>query len=138
VSLVLKAGGVGEGGELYLLDMGKPISIKELAEQMIRFYGYEPEKEIKISYTGLRPGEKLIERLWSEEDSPEETAYTKILKLKRARAINGRLNSVLELLKPICFADHDKNTVYRNRRELRKTLRLVIPSLNIPEDEPEY
>jgi len=138
VSLVLKAGGIGEGGELYLLDMGKPISIKELAEQMIRFYGYEPEKEIKISYTGLRPGEKLIERLWSEEDSPEETAYTKILKLKRARAINGRLNSVLELLKPICFADHDKNTIYRNRRELRKTLRLVIPSLNIPEDEPEY
>lgn len=138
VSLVLKAGGVGDSGQLYLLDMGKPINIKELAEQMIRFYGYEPEKEIRISYTGLRHGEKLIERLWRREDSTEQTSYRKILKLNRASAINGRLDSVLELLKPICFSDPAKNSIYRNRRELRKTLRLIIPSLDIPEDEPEY
>ena len=51
-SLVLKAGGVGSGGEVYLLDMGDSVSITELAEQMIRFYGYEP-KDIGIVYTGL-------------------------------------------------------------------------------------
>ncbi|MDR0315713.1 MAG: polysaccharide biosynthesis protein, partial [Treponema sp.] len=51
-SLVLKAGGVGENGRLYLLDMGEPVRIRDLAEQMIRFYGFEPETEIKIEYTG--------------------------------------------------------------------------------------
>jgi len=64
-SLVLKAGGVGENGGLYLLDMGEPVRIKDLAEQLIRFQGYEPETEIKIEYIGLRPGERLDESLLS-------------------------------------------------------------------------
>ncbi len=55
-SLVLKAGGVGVNGGLYLLDMGEPVRIKDLAEQLIRFHGFEPDTEIKIVYTGLRPG----------------------------------------------------------------------------------
>ena len=57
-SLVLKAGGVGANGNLYLLDMGEPLLIRDLAEQMIRFYGFVPEKDIPIQYIGLREGEK--------------------------------------------------------------------------------
>ena len=72
-SLVLKAGGVGAGGEVYLLDMGESVSIKELAEQMIRFYGYEPDSDVKIVYTGLRQGEKLLEKLHADTEVTEST-----------------------------------------------------------------
>ncbi len=104
-SLVLKAGGVGTGGEVYLLDMGESVSIKELAEQMIRFYGFEPGLDIPIEYTGLRKGEKLLERLYAESETPEPTEHPKILKLRRKTLINGRITSVLERLRPICFHD---------------------------------
>ena len=137
-SLVLQAGGVGRPGGLYLLDMGEPISIKELAEQMIRFYGYEPEKEIPIAYTGLRPGEKLFEKLWGEHDLPEKTEYPKILKLKRESVLSGRLEAILEELESICFTKPARNGLYWNRRELKKALRRIIPTLSIRENEPTY
>ncbi len=138
VSLVLKAGGVGEGGELYLLDMGEPVLIRELAEKIIRFEGFKPEEDIPIVYTGLRPGEKKLEKLWRESDRPESTPWPKILRLQRGSAINGRLESVLKDLHPICFADPQKPGVYRNRHALRRTLMRVIPQLELPPDEPEY
>jgi FlaA1/EpsC-like NDP-sugar epimerase len=69
VSLVLQTAGVGSAGELYVLDMGDPISIRELAEQMIRFFGYEPETDIPVQEIGLRPGEKLVESLFDEGNS---------------------------------------------------------------------
>jgi FlaA1/EpsC-like NDP-sugar epimerase len=138
VSLVLQAGGVGEPEGLYLLDMGQPVSIKELAEQMIRFYGYEPEKEIKLVYTGLRPGEKLEEKLWSASDRALATRFPKILKLDRHYALNGQLDRVIERLKPICFFTSEQAEVYRNRQVLRNTLKEIVPSLHIPEDEPPH
>ena len=67
-SLILKTGGVGEEQSLYTLDMGEPLKIRNLARQMIRFYGFEPEKEISIRYIGLRPGEKMTEKLWGEDE----------------------------------------------------------------------
>ncbi|MDR1177187.1 MAG: polysaccharide biosynthesis protein, partial [Spirochaetaceae bacterium] len=82
-SLVLKAGGVGENGNLYMLDMGEPVFIKDLAEQMIRFYGFEPEQDIRIEYTGARKGEKLDEALWGGNERPEETGFSRIKKLCR-------------------------------------------------------
>lgn len=63
--LILKAGSLGNGGELFVLDMGEPVKILDLAEQMIRLSGLEPEKDIKIVYTGIRKGEKLRERLFN-------------------------------------------------------------------------
>src|SRR5690606_16617995 len=57
--LVLEAGAMGKGGEIFMFDMGKPVKIADLAYNMIRLSGLEPEKDIKIVYTGLRPGEKL-------------------------------------------------------------------------------
>jgi FlaA1/EpsC-like NDP-sugar epimerase len=138
VSLVLQAGGVGRAQGLYLLDMGEPVSIKEMAEQMVRFYGYEPDKEIQILYTGLRPGEKLEERLWSNGDKAKATEYPKILKLDRHYALNGQLKAIIDRLDPICFFDTEKSEVYRNRKALRHTLQEIVPTLRMPEDEPPH
>jgi FlaA1/EpsC-like NDP-sugar epimerase len=137
-SLVLQAGGAGLGGEVYTLDMGESVSIRELAEQMIRFYGFEPEEDISIVYTGVRKGEKITEKLFASTEIPEPTSNPKILKLKRKSLINGRIGEVLDLLTPICFFDADKPSRYRNRRALRSVLRQVIPGIDAPEDEPEY
>ncbi len=69
VSLILQSGAMGKGGEIYVLDMGEPVKITDLAEQMIRLSGHEPNVDIEIQYTGLRPGEKLHEELFhSDED----------------------------------------------------------------------
>lgn len=137
-SLVLTAGGVGGGGEVYLLDMGESVSIREMAEQMIRFYGYEPGGEIGITYTGLRRGEKLLERLHAEGEVPEPTGLPKILKLQRKTLINGRIVAVLERLKPICFHDPHQPSQFRNRRALRAVLEEVIPGIGPLGDEPEF
>ncbi len=137
-SLVLQASGTGLGGDVYLLDMGEDISIRELAEQMIRFYGYEPDEDIKIVYTGLRKGEKLNERLYAEGEAPEATSNRRILKLKRKTLINGRINSVLDRLRPICFHDPEKPSVYRNKRELRRVLEEVIPGIAPSSEEMEF
>jgi len=138
VSLVLQAGGVGRPRGLYLLDMGDPVLIRELAEQVIRLYGYEPGADIPIVYTGLRPGEKLQERLWAEGDSVQPTECPKLLLLDRKYALNGKLNAVLDSLRPICFFQEASPQAYRNRRMLRETLKRIIPDLRLPDDEPPY
>jgi FlaA1/EpsC-like NDP-sugar epimerase len=138
VSLVLQAGGVGKPRGLYLLDMGEPVAIRDLAEQMIRLYGYEPGRDIPIVYTGLRPGEKLAERLWAEGDAPRATEYPKILLLDRRYALNGKLNAVLETLRSICFFQESAPDAYRNRRLLREVLKRIIPDLRLPADEPAH
>jgi len=137
-SLVLKAGGVGSGGEVYLLDMGESVSIKELAEQMIRFYGFEPGTDIPIVYTGLREGEKLLEKLHADSETPEPTEQPRVLKLHRKTLINGRITSVLERLRPICFHDPQCSGVFRNRRALRAVLEEVIPGIGPSSLEPEF
>jgi len=137
-SLVLKAGGAGKGGTLYILDMGEPVSIKELAEQMIRFYGFEPEIEIPLSVVGLRPGEKIHERLWSKDETPEDTGLTGILKLRGNGNACIDTETLLAELKPICFFTPDRQEDYRNRRELRRILKNIIPSLDEKSDEPKY
>ncbi len=137
-SLVLKAGGVGAGGVLYLLDMGEPIVIRDLAEQMISFYGYRPGKDIPVVTIGLRPGEKLEEKLWSSDENPQPTEYPGIIKLEKNNRLNGRLRQLLEDLSEICFFNSGSAAKYRNRRNLRLTIRKYIPNLEIPENEPEY
>ncbi len=137
-SLVLKAGGTGKGGELYILDMGEPVSIKELAEQIVKFYGFEPERDIKFVYTGLRPGEKLTESLWAEGEIPYATESKKIMMLKRNSMINGNLNGLIEKLRPICFLDRDNPRAFRNRKLLRTILHDAIPTIGLNGNEPEY
>ncbi len=137
-SLVLKAGGTGEGGELYILDMGEQVLIKELAEQIIKFYGFEPKKDIEITYIGLRPGEKLTEKLWSKGEIPYKTESKKIMKLKRNSLLNGNLTNLIKKLEPICFFDKSKPELFRNRRALKNILNEAIPTIEVPENEPEY
>lgn len=77
VSLVLRAGAMARGGEIFVLDMGKPVKIADLARKLIRLHGYVPDRDIKIKYTGLRPGEKLYEELLMGDDL-EKTKHGKI------------------------------------------------------------
>ncbi|SHF91738.1 NDP-sugar epimerase, includes UDP-GlcNAc-inverting 4,6-dehydratase FlaA1 and capsular polysaccharide biosynthesis protein EpsC [Salegentibacter echinorum] len=77
--LVLEAGTMGNGGEIYIFDMGEPVKIMDLAIKMIKLAGYEPNKNIKIKITGLRPGEKLYEELLNEESRTLPTHHKKIM-----------------------------------------------------------
>ena len=85
VRLVLQAGGLGRSGELYLLDMGKPTKIVDLAEDMIRLCGLEPGVDIKVRFTGVRPGERLHEQLVSSNEAIRQTLWDGLLLIKRPR-----------------------------------------------------
>lgn len=78
VSLVLTAGSLAKGGEIFVLDMGLPVKIKDLAENLIRLSGFIPHEDIKIEYTGLRPGEKIYEELLMDEEGMQKTESKKI------------------------------------------------------------
>ncbi|GGE26231.1 polysaccharide biosynthesis protein CapD [Psychroflexus planctonicus] len=77
--LVLEAGAMGKGGEIFVFDMGKPIKIVDLAKQMIRLSGYVPNEDIDIVFSGLRPGEKLYEELLADKENTQPTHHQKIL-----------------------------------------------------------
>jgi FlaA1/EpsC-like NDP-sugar epimerase len=128
-SLVLKAGGVGRNGELYLLDMGESVKIKDVAEQMIRFYGFEPGKDIKIETVGLRPGERLDERLYGNDEVPQPTSEAGILIVHKKQTARYPLSKLLERLRPVCYLDKTSPGDYRSVPLLRKILKEAVPTL---------
>ena len=77
--LIMQAAVIGNGGETFVLDMGKPVKIRYLAEQMIRLSGQQPDREVRIEFTGLRPGEKLFEELFYETEELSATGHPKLL-----------------------------------------------------------
>lgn len=78
VQLVIQAGSMAKGGEIFILDMGQPVKILDLATNLIKLSGLEPGKDIKINYSGLRPGEKLYEELLMAEEGIIDTQHEKI------------------------------------------------------------
>ena len=115
--LILQASVMGKGGEIFVLDMGEPIKISYLAEEMIRLSGKVPGEDIDIIFTGLRPGEKLYEELFHEKEALQSTTHEKIL-LARYREFEWeRLNEVMDEIKLAC-AEYDEKQV----RSLMKTL----------------
>lgn len=80
--LILQAGAIGKGGEIFVLDMGRPVNVKEIAYELVRLSGLEPEIDIDIQYIGMRPGEKLSEELITDDENIVDTGHEKILVLK--------------------------------------------------------
>ena len=117
-SLVLQTGGVGENGKSYLLDMGEPLKIIDMAKQIIKFSGLEPGKDIEIKIVGARKGERLEEPLWLEEENPVPTEYKKILQLTNKPYNSKRLENLLNELEPVCFYTENKKTDFRNKQKL--------------------
>ena len=127
-SLVLQSGGVGKNGTPYLLDMGEPIKILTIAEEVIRMYGFEPYKDVDIKFIGLRKGERMDEPLWTEEENPQKTAYNKILTLKNTHELHD-MDELLEELKPVCIYNENNSKVYRNQELLKEILKKHVPTL---------
>jgi FlaA1/EpsC-like NDP-sugar epimerase len=99
VQLVLQAAVLGRGGEVLMLNMGKPVKIVDLAEELIRLSGYEVNKDITIKFTGLRPGEKLFEELFIEGEEYDPTEHEKMFMVKNAsRIIPDTLDIIVEAL----------------------------------------
>lgn len=94
VQLVIQAGAMATGGEIFVLDMGEPVRILDLAEKIIRLSGYEPYEDIEIKITGLRPGEKLFEELLLAEEEVDRTAHEKIF-VGAAATVSEELEALL-------------------------------------------
>ena len=126
VSLVLQAGSLAKGGEIFVLDMGQPVKIVTLAENLIRLSGYKPYEEIKIEFTGLRPGEKLYEEILMDEEGMSQTE-----------------NKLIHIGKPIDFDEEDffeklhklYDNMYDDSVEVRKLIHNLVPTYKIPEEK---
>ena len=99
--LILQAGAMGEGGEIFILEMGKPVRILDVARDVIRLHGFEPDRDIPIQFIGLRPGEKLYEELITEGEGIVRTGHRKILVLKgnmcEHQDLNRKIDGLLEV-----------------------------------------
>jgi FlaA1/EpsC-like NDP-sugar epimerase len=106
VQLVLQSSLLGRGGEIFVLDMGNPVKIVDLARDLIELSGLEVDRDVDIAYTGIRPGEKLYEELFIEGERYERTRHEKVLIARNAGAfVPGDLDAVVEELKQAVAAD---------------------------------
>ncbi|MEW6353879.1 MAG: nucleoside-diphosphate sugar epimerase/dehydratase [Pseudomonadota bacterium] len=120
--LIMQAGVMGRGGEIYVLDMGEPVSITYLAEQMIRLAGKVPGEDINIVYTGLRPGEKLYEELFHAQENLAGTEHKKIM-LAQCREMDWKLlNGMITEMEHACAA--------YDEAALRDLLKKLVPELS--------
>jgi len=117
--LILQAGSMGEGGEIFLLEMGTPIKIDDMARDLIRLSGFEPDVDINVEYIGLRPGEKLYEELITEGEGVIPTSHEKIMVLKGKECnldvLNGKIDDLVHLARE---QDADK---------IRERLQEIVP-----------
>jgi FlaA1/EpsC-like NDP-sugar epimerase len=117
--LILQTGAMGSGGEIFILKMGAPIKIMKLAQDLIKLLAYEPEKEIKIQITGLRPGEKLYEELITKGEGIVPTKHEKIMVLQG----DGKSKQEIEKLL-ICLA---RTAAVHDSKGIKVILKEIIP-----------
>ncbi len=127
VSLVLTAGSLAKGGEIFILDMGEPVKIRVLAENLIRLSGYKPYEDIKIEYTGLRPGEKLYEELLLNEEGIKKTDNKKIY---IGKPIEFNNETFLESLKELYYVAH-KN----RKQDVERLIADIVPTFHHAKNE---
>lgn len=119
VQLVIQAGAMAKGGEIFVLDMGQPVKISDLAKNLIKLSGFEPDVDINIEYTGLRPGEKLYEELLLKEEGLESTKNNKIYVAKPIHTDLALLKRELDCLKEIIMKDSEGISEY---------IKLIVPT----------
>ncbi|MDD6207632.1 MAG: nucleoside-diphosphate sugar epimerase/dehydratase [Clostridiales bacterium] len=124
VSLVLEAGALAKGGEIFVLDMGEPVKIDDLARNLIRLSGYVPDRDIQIIYTGLRPGEKLYEELLMDEEGLQDTENQMI---HIGKPIDFDEEVFLEQLEELGKAATDET------KDVRILLKKIVPTYHQPE-----
>ncbi len=122
VQLVLQAGALGRGGEVFVLDMGEPVKIADLAADLIRLSGREPGKDIEIRFTGVRPGEKLYEELFFSAENAIPTDHPKVLRAKNAVLPVGISTVVEDLITAAQQGWPDE--------ELRRFLKRLVPDFD--------
>lgn len=124
--LILQASAIGDGGEIFVMDMGESVNIAFLAEQMIRLSGHQPGVDIPIVFTGLRPGEKLHEELFHAEENLSPTPYEKLLLAEHSKIDHERLREVFAaVVAAVEVFEEDR---------LREILLAVVPELIEPAD----
>ena len=111
VSLVLEAGAIAKGGEIFVLDMGEPVKITTLAENLIRMYGKVPNKDIPIIFTGLRPGEKLFEELLMDEEGLKSTDNKKLFIGNQIEINETEMLAKLECLREAAEENDSEKTI---------------------------
>lgn len=119
VQLVLEAGAMGKGNDIFAFDMGQQVRISDLAEQMIRLSGLEPGQDIEIQYTGLRPGEKLYEEVLATEENTVPTHNEKILSAKVRNVEASELNEKLSRL--------EEQMNLQNNQEMVRVMKEIVP-----------
>ena len=122
--LILQAGSMGDGSEIFILDMGTPIKIVDMARDLIRFSGFEPDRDIQIEFIGLRPGEKLYEELITEGEGIVPTSHEKIMVLKGQTCEQDELNKKIDELRELAY-EQDADGI-------RKLLKEIVPEYNPP------
>ncbi|MGE8290705.1 MAG: polysaccharide biosynthesis protein [Sphingobacterium sp.] len=117
--LVLEAGAMGQGGEIFVFDMGKSVKIVELAKKMIRLSGFKPNEDIEIKFTGLRPGEKLYEELLNDLENTLPTHHEKIM-IAKVRENNYNIVSLK-------LAELEQQLATQNKNEVVYQMKLIVP-----------
>jgi FlaA1/EpsC-like NDP-sugar epimerase len=118
--LILQATRIAQGGEVYILDMGEPVRILDIAHSLIRLYGYEPGRDIEVKIIGLRPGEKLHETLVDEAEEAEPVRQAKLMRVRGRCPERERCRDLL--------ADLEHRLIERNEEEAMRVLRAFVPT----------